>query len=67
MAVATVSGSAMTSFLAMAAAPSASKPYIFGRSVFFSSLYCLKPFQYALIFPALPTGIAKISGALPPS
>ena len=45
MAVATVSGFAIGSPYTIAAAPSASNPYIFGKPELFASLYSLKPFQ----------------------
>ena len=41
------------------------KPLHFRKTCLLCSLYSLKPFQYAVIFPAFPTGIAKISGAVP--
>ena len=68
MAEATVSGVSMGCPFTMAAAPSASKPIIFGGAPI-HSIRCAswKPIQYAVILPALPTGMKRWSGAAPRS
>src|SRR5512141_872627 len=57
MAVATVSGFATGAPRTIGAAPSACQPSIAGSRVDFpAARYCLYPAQYAVMFPAFPTG-----------
>jgi len=55
-----------TSPLTIGAAPAAWNPYMTGRRLaIFDSRASVKPFQYAVMFPALPTGMQSHSGASP--
>src|SRR5678815_4964948 len=63
MAVATVSGLSTGCPSTSGAAPAAWTPNTCGKPVDFKSLYCLKPAQYEVILPALPTGKHNQFGA----
>src|SRR5665647_1707103 len=66
IAVAMVSGSSTGWPSTIGAAPAAWKPHIIGACVAGPSVaYSVKPIQYAVMFPALPTGRTCTSGASP--